>query len=332
MRLGRVDLVDDDDVGHAEVRLARVVAQLVPGAKRVGDDNVQARPEERQVVVPAVPDHDVGLLLGLAQDLLVVDSRVHDHAHLDRKLVLLALLDRRVRGVDLLDRLEPLDAHRLEVAVRHRMPDERDLQAGVEQDPADFAARLALAAARADCADRDHGLRALEHRRVRAEEREVGACREDGRRLVHDRFVRQVGIGEDDLVHSLALDQVGELVLGPDRDAVRVLRPGERGRVAAVVDAGDLSRREGDDLGARLLAEDRVEVMEVAASRSHDDDLAHRSSFRRVGPGAPGPTRSFVHSIPASTFGLPLAATTGVGGTTISTSSVFRLSRHFRKT
>ena len=34
-------LVDDADVGHAQVRLARVVAELVPGAMRVDDDDVQ---------------------------------------------------------------------------------------------------------------------------------------------------------------------------------------------------------------------------------------------------------------------------------------------------
>ena len=54
-----------------------------------------------------------------------------------------------------------------------------------------------------------------------------------------------------------ALDQVDKLVLGPDRDPVRVPRSGQGGRVAAVVDAGDLGRREGDDLGVRIVAEDR---------------------------------------------------------------------------
>ncbi len=204
VRLGRVDLVDDDDVGHAQVRLAGVVEELVPGPQRIGDDDQQVGREEREVVVAAVPDDDVGLLLGLPEDRLVVDARVHDHAHLDRLLVLLALLDRRMRRVDLLDRGEALDAHRLEVAVRHRMPDERDLQAGVEQDPADLAARLALAAARADRADRDDRLRrAASIVAFGPEQAEVGARREDDRRLVHDRLVREVGVGEDDLVDAV---------------------------------------------------------------------------------------------------------------------------------
>ena len=144
---------------------------------------------------------------GLPEDRLVVDAGVHDHPQADRLLVLLALLDRRVRGVDVLERGEALDAHRLEIAVRHRMPDERDLQTGVEQGLADLAARLALAAAGAGRADRDDGLRRAKHRRVRAHEPEVRAGREHDRCLVHDRLVLEVGVAEDDLVDVMLLDR-----------------------------------------------------------------------------------------------------------------------------
>ena len=166
-RVGAVDLVDDDDVGHPEVRLARVIRELVAGAQRVDDDDQQVGPEERQVVVAAVPDDHVGLLLGALEDLGVVDAGVDDHARLDGGLVLLALLDRRMGGVDVGERREPLDAHPLEVAVRHRVPDEDDVEARVAQDPADAAAGLALPAARADGADGDDRTRALEHRPLR---------------------------------------------------------------------------------------------------------------------------------------------------------------------
>ena len=94
--LGGVDLVDDDHVGHAQVGLAGVVAPLVTGAERVGHDDVEVGAEERQVVVAAIPDDDVGLLLGLAQDGLVVDAGEDDAPRIEVWLVLLALLDGRV--------------------------------------------------------------------------------------------------------------------------------------------------------------------------------------------------------------------------------------------
>ena len=166
LRLRRVDLVHDDDICHAQVRLSRVVPKLVAGPKRIDDDDEQIRPEEREVVVPAVPDHDVGLLLRLLEDLAVVDTGVHDHPQLDGALVLLALLDRGLGHVDVDLRREPLDAHRLEIPVGHRMPHERDTDAAVEQDLADVAARLALAGTGSDGAHGDHRLRALEHRRL----------------------------------------------------------------------------------------------------------------------------------------------------------------------
>src|SRR5207244_11164766 len=70
----RVDLVDDADVRHAQVRLARVVAQLVTGPVRIQDDDVQVRLDEGRVVVATVPEDHVGFLLGRLEDRRVVDA------------------------------------------------------------------------------------------------------------------------------------------------------------------------------------------------------------------------------------------------------------------
>ncbi len=77
--------------------------------------------EERQVVVPAVPDDHVRLGLRLREDLRVVDARVDDVAGADRRLVLLALLDRDAGGVEVGVVREALAALRLQIAVRHRV-------------------------------------------------------------------------------------------------------------------------------------------------------------------------------------------------------------------
>ena len=61
-------------------------------------------------------------------------------------------------------------------------------------------------------------------------------------------------------------------LLGDDRDARRIEGTGELGRVAAVGDARDLRRGEGDDLDVGIVSVDDVEVMEVAPRGAHDDD------------------------------------------------------------
>ncbi len=100
--VGAVDLVHDADVRHPQVRLAGVVAKLVARPVRVDDDEVQVRPDERRVVVAAVPDDHVCLLLGRLQDRRVVDPREDEVALGEVGLVLLALLDRAVGGVEVL--------------------------------------------------------------------------------------------------------------------------------------------------------------------------------------------------------------------------------------
>jgi hypothetical protein len=53
--LGGVDLVHDDHIGRTENGLSGVVATGVVRAKRVRDDDVEIRPEEREVIVASAP-------------------------------------------------------------------------------------------------------------------------------------------------------------------------------------------------------------------------------------------------------------------------------------
>jgi hypothetical protein len=89
---------------------------------------------------------------------------------------------------------------------------------------------------------------------------------------MHHRLVADVAVGEDDGRDSLVVDQLLQLRLRPDGDALRVHGPRQLGRVAPFGDARDLGCGEGDDLDCRVLAEDHVEVMEVASRRAHDQD------------------------------------------------------------
>ena len=252
-----------------------MVRELVARAEWIGDDDVEIGSEERQVVVPAVPDEHVALALGQLQHGRVVDPRVDRHAEGDRLLVLLSLLDGGVRAVDVLEAGEALHAHRLEVAVRHRMAHEPDAVAGGGEEGADATARRALPAPGSHGRDRDDGLRGLEHRRVRAEEREVRTRGEHLRGPVHDVLVAQIRVGQDDRVDALLPNDLAELRLRPDRDARRVEPSGERRRVRPPVDPGDLRRGEGHDPHRVVFSEHGVEVVEVSSPGPHDHDPAH---------------------------------------------------------
>ncbi len=152
-----------------------MIGELVAGPVRVGDHNVQVRPQERQVVVAAVPENHIAVNLRPPQDLLVVDPREHDRALAQVRLILLPLLDRHLVTVEVIVGLEPLHPLLAEVAVGHRVTDDHRLAAELPE-PIDYVAgRLALAGSRAHRAHGNHRSPGLEHRVPRPQEHEAGA-------------------------------------------------------------------------------------------------------------------------------------------------------------
>ena len=116
---------------------------------------MEVGPDERRVVVAALPDDHVCRVLGEVEDLRVVDAGEDDVAGGDVRLVLLALLDRAVGGLEILVALEALRDLLREVAVRHRMAKDGDAVPASAEDLRHAAARLALAGAGAHGADGD---------------------------------------------------------------------------------------------------------------------------------------------------------------------------------
>lgn len=273
-------LVDDDDVGHAQVGLTGVVGQLVTGAEGVDDDDLEVACIERGVVVAAVPEDDLGFLLGLVEDGLVVDTGVDDVAGGDVGLVLLHLFDGAVVLLEVLEGCEALDLLLDQVTVGHGVADGDDFLAGLEQGVDNLARGLALAAAGAHGGDADQGLVALDGHLGTAEQGEAGPGGVDDGGLVHHVLVGHVGVGEDDGVDAVGGDQLFDLAFVVDRDTVGVELAGELGRVLAAVDVGDLGGGESDDLELLVVAEVGVEVMEVASGGAHDEDffLLHENS------------------------------------------------------
>ena len=87
--------------------------------------------------------------------------------------------------------------------------------------------------------------------------------------------MRQIGIGQDDFVDLFAVHNVRQFGLGPEGDAVRVVRPGERGWVDPIVDSRYLRRGERDDSGRDIMSKDHIVVVEVTSTGTHYHDSSH---------------------------------------------------------
>ncbi len=152
------------------------------------------------------------------------------------------------------------------------MPDHDRRAAQVLEDARDPSGGLALAAARAHGTDGDHGDARLDHCRARPEEAEIGAQRDDARRLLHHVLVRNVGIGEDGFVDLLLGEELFQAGLRDDGDPLRIELSRQVRRVAAPGDVGNLRRRECRHAHARIVAKDAIEVVEIPPRGAHDDD------------------------------------------------------------
>src|SRR5205823_12455716 len=97
---------------------------------------------------------------------------------------------------------------------------------------------------------------------------------------VSDVAVVDVGVGEDARLDGQLRDELRQLLLWEDGDALRIPRAGEGGGILATLDAGDLGGGEGDDLNRRVIAENDVEVVEVPSGGPHDQYAARHCHGR----------------------------------------------------
>ena len=199
-----------------------MVAGGVVGTECVDDHQVQIGANEREVVVAAVPDQHIRLRAGSSDDLRVVHAGKNHVASRQMRLVFLSLLDRAARGGEVRGGREALDSLLLEVAIGHRVADDRDAPATRAHAGGEPPRNGGLSTARADRGDRHDRHRRGEHRVLRPEQREVGAHGQRPGRQRHDVGVRNVAIREDDERHALAAADRLEVRFVLDRDAVRV--------------------------------------------------------------------------------------------------------------
>src|SRR5881628_143085 len=201
----------------------------------------------------------------------VINAGVHDGTGRDMGFVFFAFLDGDIVPVEILEGAEALHALPRQIAVRHGVADHRDPPAQGLQDAGHAPRRLGLArpgAYRADADDRDAR---CEHGRVRTQQDETGAGGHGNGSHVHDLFVRDVAVGEDDLVGAQPADKLSKLLFRVNGNPGWIQRACEDGRVQPSLQVGNLRGGKGDYLVLGAPAKVDVEVMKIAAAGAEDD-------------------------------------------------------------
>ncbi len=91
------------------------------GTMRVHKGDIKIRLVEREIVVAAVPEYDVGFLLGFTENGFVVDACVHYDAAIDMGLVLFPFLDGAVVQIEIFVGGKALDLLLCQIPVWHWM-------------------------------------------------------------------------------------------------------------------------------------------------------------------------------------------------------------------
>ncbi len=242
--------------------------------QRIDENDVEAWSDERKVVVAAVPQNDVRFFLGSFEDAGIVGTGKYQIANGEMRLILLALFDGALCGIEVGQVPEALYGLAFQVAIGHRMADGDNAKAAIFETSRKPTGHLRLAhtgSHRRDCDDRDAR---LQHGALGSKQTKIRPGRQCDRCLVHDMGVLDIAVGEDHLVDRLSLAGLGQIAFVEYANAIGISGSGQRNGIASIGDPRDLGRRERNDHTRRIVAIDHIEVVEVAACRAHDDDTA----------------------------------------------------------
>jgi len=249
-----------------------MISPFVTGTHRIEQHDVQVGPQEREIVVAAIPYDDRAFPLGKGKYRGIIDTRVDDGTALDMGLVLLALLDSAMRQIEIRAGGEALHPLCLEITVGHRVADHRAAEAEFPELPDQPARHLRFAATGAHRGYRQHRSLGVEHRVARSEKGEIRTARQHPGGGVHGIEMTDVAVGKDHFIDGAFADQLLEKLLVDDGDPFGVERSCQRCREAARGDTGDLRRGKRHYLDLRFIAKYAQEIMKVAARRAHDRD------------------------------------------------------------
>ena len=199
------------------------------------------------------------------------------------RLIFLALLDRALVAVEVIEVCKALHHLALELTIRHGVTQDDGGATRLAQEGDDAARRLALAAAGAHGRNRDNRAARREHRVIHIEGAKRRASPLDEGAPFLNVAVRHVGVGEDDLVDALLGDKLCEPAFGVYGDAVRVSRARQRGRIAALLDMRNLGGRECDHVDVLSVPVTGVEHVKITSRSAHDENSTHHPPLQCLG-------------------------------------------------
>jgi hypothetical protein len=94
--------------------------------------------------------------------------------------------------------------------------------------------------------------------------------------------MRDITVGEDDLLGAVFGEQARKFLFGVDGDAFGVMGAGQFRRINTIANEGDLSGSKSDDMISGMVSEESVEIMKISSPRPKDDD-PDGFTFRGVG-------------------------------------------------
>ena len=170
--------------------------------------------------------------------------------------------------------------HRLvgQIAVGHGMAHHHRAPSHLPQLGGDPPRHRALAATGAHGADGNHRHPRHQLGVVATGQPEVGAGGHRPRGQMHQVLMRNIAVGKHHNIDGVLVDQVFQLRLLDNGNAIRVKRPGQWGRVAPVGDIGDLGGGKGHHAELGTVAKQHVEVVEIAPGGAQDQNPLHAAS------------------------------------------------------
>ena len=121
---GGIYLVNDGDVGQAQIGLPGVIEQFMPRPQGIEEDHVDIGMEERRIVIAPIPDDDLGLLLRPGEDLAIIDPAIDDDTLIHQGFVFLPFFDGDVIPGKIGKTGKALHHLAAQVAVGHGMADD----------------------------------------------------------------------------------------------------------------------------------------------------------------------------------------------------------------
>src|SRR5208282_575204 len=186
-----------------------------------------------------------------------------------------AFLDGALLQIEVLHGGEPLDSLRRKIAVRHGVSNDHRPLALPAQLCRDQSRNRALAASRSHRTHGNDGDRGFELRVLGSQKPEIGVCSHRTGAEMHEVLVGNIAIGKHYRINRVFSDQVFQIFLFEDRNALRIQAAGQFRRITTAGNVGNLSGSERNYLVVGIITKYDVEIVEVPAGGTQNQNSLH---------------------------------------------------------